>query len=340
MRTLVAGGAGFVGSHLCARLLREGDEVVCLDNLSTGSLGNLHTLLDHPRFSFVQADVTEELPPLPDVERVYHLASPASPLAYQKRPIETLRANSDGTDRLLRMSVRLKARFLYASTSEIYGDPLEHPQRESYSGHVSSVGPRSMYDEAKRYGEALTVAFGRTAGIDVRIARIFNTYGPHMDVLDGRVVSNFAIQALSGLPLTMYGDGTQTRSFQYVDDLVEGLVRLMASDYPQPVNLGNPVEFTIAELASLVQELTGTRCEIVCLPLPGHDPRRRRPDISLAQELLGWSPEVQLADGLTRTLDYFRALLGNVPAPSPPVNSKLPGEALGPSPNSVALSAG
>jgi dTDP-glucose 4,6-dehydratase len=304
MIDLVAGGAGFVGSHLCRRLLDQGRTVVCIDNLTTGRRANIAALACHAGFTFVEADVVQDLPELPRVERVFHLASPASPPAYQRSPVETLRVNSEGTRRLLELAARNGARFLYASTSEVYGDPIEHPQREAYRGNVSSTGPRSMYDEAKRYGEALTMAYARAA-VDTRIARVFNTYGPNMDPEDGRVVSNFIMQALQGRPLTIYGDGSQTRSFQYVDDLVEGLLLLMDSRYQEPVNLGNPEEYTVRELAHIVADLTGSAAGVVHRPLPADDPRQRRPDITIARSLLGWAPRVPVRDGLARTIEYF-----------------------------------
>lgn len=306
MITLVAGGSGFVGSHLCERLVRDGAEVYCVDNLATGRIGNIASLIGHPGFVFVPHDIVDPLPALPTFDRIYHLASPASPPAYQRRPIETLRVNAEGTHRLLDLAAQDGARFLFASTSEVYGDPLEHPQRESYRGNVSPIGPRSMYDEAKRYGEALTVAFAGSRGVDARIVRIFNTYGPRMDPDDGRVVSNFVAQALRNQPLTVYGDGTQTRSFQYVDDLVEGTIRLMESGFRGPLNIGNPSEYTVLELARLVQDLTGTDSRITFLPLPADDPRQRRPDISLARAELGWQPTVPVATGLARTIAHFR----------------------------------
>jgi nucleoside-diphosphate-sugar epimerase len=311
MISVVAGGAGFLGSHLCIRLLSEGHEVVCLDNLSTGRISNVASILSHPRFRFLQLDIIEPLPSPFRVDRIYHLASPASPAAYQKRPVETLRVNSEGTWRLLELASQAGARFLFASTSEVYGDPLEHPQREVYRGNVSTVGPRSMYDEAKRFGEALTVAAERNLNVDVRIARIFNTYGPNMAPNDGRVVSNLIVQALSGFPLTIYGDGSQTRSFQYVDDLVEGLIRLMDSSYRGPINIGNPNELTIRHLAELIKRLTGSQSEIELRPLPNDDPRRRRPDISLAIERLNWSPLVDFEEGLIRTIQGLSQELGS-----------------------------
>jgi nucleoside-diphosphate-sugar epimerase len=322
MVTVVAGGAGFVGSHLCDRLISRGARVVCLDNLSTGRLRNIAHLIDHPAFTFVDIDITSPLPELPPLAHVYHLASPASPVAYQQQAIETLRANSEGTHRLLELACEHRASFLFASTSEVYGDPLEHPQRESYAGNVSPTGPRSMYDEAKRYGEALTTAFGQATGTDVRIARIFNTYGPRMDPADGRVISNFAVQSLRGEPITLYGDGTQTRSFMYIADLVDGLMSLMAANYSLPVNLGNPVEHRIIDLAADIANLAGSEAGFICGPLPQDDPKRRKPDISRAETLLGWSPKTDLRQGLMCTLSYFRELLAE-PAPVPAVSPRF-----------------
>ncbi len=306
MVEVVCGGAGFIGSHLCDRLINDGQEVIAIDNLVTGRLTNLGTLLGHPRFRFVHHDVIETLPKMPRIERIYHLASPASPPAYQKYQIATMQVNAEGTRRLLDLAARDGARFLFASTSEVYGDPLVHPQPEDYRGNVSSTGPRSMYDEAKRYGEALTKAYAEERGVDTRIIRIFNTYGPRLDPSDGRVVSNFLVQALRGQPLSIFGDGSQTRSFQYVDDLIEGMTRTMESSFREPINIGNPEEYTMLELAGLVQELMGENNGLVFHPLPGDDPRQRRPDISLAWSELGWKPLVPVRDGLKRTLDYFR----------------------------------
>jgi nucleoside-diphosphate-sugar epimerase len=306
MTTIVAGGAGFVGSHLCDRLVAQGEEVICIYNLATGRVAKKTPLLGRSAFQFLRHDIVEPLPALPSIDRIYHLASPASPAAYRRCPVETLRANSEGTRRLLETAARHHARILFASTSEVYGDPLEHPQRETYRGNVSSIGPRAMYDEAKRYGEALTAVFGETHGVATRIARIFNTYGPRMDPDDGRIVSNFVVQALGNQPLTVYGDGSQTRSFQYVDDLIGGLVRLMESDFASPVNLGNPAEFTVLDFAELVRGLTQSDSRIEFRPLPVDDPKRRRPDISLAKSVLGWEPRVPVAIGLTHTIAYFR----------------------------------
>ena len=309
MRVLVAGGAGFVGSHLCERLIREGDDVICMDNLSTGRVENVDRLVGHPEFVLLQHDVVDSLPPLQQIDRIYHLASPASPPAYQRHPIETLRVNSEGTRRLLELAEQDGARFLFASTSQVYGDPLEHPQRETYRGNVDPVGPRAMYDEAKRYGEALTQAYAESRGVETRIVRIFNTYGPRLDAADGRVVSNFVVQALAGEALTVYGDGSQTRSFQYIDDLVDGLVRLMESSCREPVNIGNPSECTMLEFAHLVLRLTGSSSEIAFLPLPIDDPRQRRPEISRAVAVLDWEPRVPIEIGLMRTIAHFRAQL-------------------------------
>lgn len=309
MIILVAGGAGFIGSHLCERLLSDGHEVICIDNLITGRQVNVESLLSSKEFTLLKFDIIEELPPLPAVDRIYHLASPASPPGYQRYPIETLRVNSEGTRRLLEFASESDARFLYASTSEAYGDPLEHPQREEYRGNVSSTGPRSMYDEAKRYGEAMTMAYGRSRNVDVRIVRIFNTYGPHSDPLDGRMVPNFITQALMNQPITVYSDGTQTRSLCFVSDMVDGLVRAMESQdvRGQVVNLGNPEEHPVLQFAELLRKLADSDSEFVFTePAVGDDPQRRRPDITKARALLGWEPQVSLLDGLSRTITYFR----------------------------------
>ncbi len=309
MTTVVTGGAGFVGSHLCERLLNDGQTVIAIDNMVTGARSNVEPFLGNDRFTLIQHDLLNGLPELPKVDRIYHMASPASPPAYQRHAIATLRVNAETTRQLLDIAVRDNARMLFASTSEVYGDPLDHPQREDYRGHVSSTGPRSMYDESKRYAEALMMAYRNASGTETRIVRIFNTYGPRMDPGDGRVVSNFVVQALRGEPLTMYGDGSQTRSFQYIDDLIEGIVRLMASDYPEPVNIGNPNEFTMRELAEKVLRLSGSTSEVVHLPLPPDDPVRRRPDITRAMSILCWRPEISLDEGLVRTIDAFRSRL-------------------------------
>lgn len=310
---LVAGGAGFIGSHLVDHLIDDGRTVVVVDDLSTGRSLNLAGRANAPGFTFVECDVAghdfiERLDAASGrlrFDAVLHLASPASPPAYLARPIETLDTGSLGTRNLLDVAVRDGARFLLASTSEVYGDPLEHPQREDYWGNVNPVGPRSCYDEAKRFAEALTSAYARVHGLEVRIARIFNTYGPRMDEADGRVVTNFVRQAFDGVPLTIYGEGSQTRSFCYVDDQVSGLLALLDGDEQGPVNLGNPHEVTVEELAELVIELTGTRSSVELRPLPDDDPKLRRPDISVATERLGWTPQVGLRDGLTRTIEEF-----------------------------------
>ncbi|MGB0113716.1 MAG: UDP-glucuronic acid decarboxylase family protein [Ilumatobacteraceae bacterium] len=311
MRVVVAGGAGFLGSHLCDSLVERGDEVVCIDNCVTGSAANVAHLVSNDAFTFVEHDISEgeALPVDGTVDAVMNLASPASPKDYLALPLETLAVGSVGTRNLLDLARANDARFFMASTSEVYGDPLVHPQQESYWGHVNPIGERSVYDEAKRFSEALTAAYRRTYGTDTRIVRIFNTYGPRMQVDDGRVVSNFIVQALRGEALTIYGDGTQTRSFCYVADEVRGFLALLDSDEPGPVNIGNPVEFTMLELADLVIELTGSTGGIDHRPLPSDDPQQRQPDISLARERLGWSPDVALRDGLGLTIPYFASQL-------------------------------
>ncbi|WP_047864617.1 UDP-glucuronic acid decarboxylase family protein [Rubrobacter aplysinae] len=301
-RALVTGGAGFVGSHLCERLLSEGYSVVCLDDLSTGSVSNVGPLLMEKGFELVQADVTSPLEVSGDMDEVYHLASPASPADFESRAIQILRAGSEGTRHALELARDTGARFLLASTSEVYGDPLVHPQHEEYLGNVDPVGIRGVYDEAKRYAEALTTAYSRRYGVHTRIARIFNTYGPLMRPDDGRMVPNFFGQVLAGEPLTVYGDGGQTRSIQYVDDLVEGLVRLMRSGEPRPVNLGNPEEHTVKEIAQMILDLCGGAGGLVYRPLPEGDPVRRCPDIGRARGSLGWAPRVPAREGLERTL--------------------------------------
>lgn len=305
MRIVITGGAGFLGSHLCSALLRRGDVVVCVDDLSTGRMSNIFMLREHPGFTFIHQDVTDSLVISGEVDAVAHLASPASPPDYHRLPLETLAVGSRGTEHALRLAADHGARFLLASTSEVYGDPLMHPQSEDYWGNVSSVGPRSVYDEAKRYAEAVSMAYQRTVGVDVGIARIFNTYGPLMRAVDGRVVSSFIVQALNGQPLTIYGDGSQTRSFCYVEDLVRGLVAMLDSDATGPINLGNPVERTVLELAQLVLDITGSSSVIDFHRLPKDDPTRRRPDITRAAEQLGWRPQVPVEVGLRRTIDYF-----------------------------------
>jgi UDP-glucuronate decarboxylase len=304
MRILVTGGAGFIGSHLCERLLNEGHEVICLDNFFTGRRENVFHLMDNPRFELLRHDVIE--PILLEVDQIYNLACPASPIHYQYNPVKTVKTSVMGAINMLGLAKRVHARILQASTSEIYGDPEVHPQPESYWGNVNSVGIRSCYDESKRLAETLMMDYHRQNNVDIRIARIFNTYGTRMMEDDGRVVSNFIVQALRGEPLTIYGDGLQTRSFCYVDDLIEGLIRLMNTDgIHQPVNLGNPTEFTIKELAEEVARLCGSKTEIKYLPLPQDDPKQRKPDITRAQQLLKWNPTISLREGLEKTVTYF-----------------------------------
>ncbi len=307
-RVLVTGGAGFVGSHLCERLIALGHEVICLDNFFTGRRRNIEHLLENHRFEVVRHDVTE--PITIEADRIYHLACPASPVHYQKNPVRTIRTAVHGTMNMLEIAREMSARILIASTSEVYGDPQEHPQTEKYWGHVNPIGPRACYDEGKRCAEALTVSYAQQFRVDTRIARIFNTYGPRMHENDGRVVSNFVRQALRGEPITLYGDGSQTRSFCYVDDLVEGLIRFMELEVdPGPLNLGNPRESSILELAELVLARAASRSELRREPLPEDDPVRRRPDITRAKELLGWEPRVSVEEGLSRTVEYFRKTL-------------------------------
>ena len=307
-RIVVTGGAGFLGSHLCERFLDRGDQVVAIDNLVTGSVDNIEHLFGTRGFTFIEQDVSSYLWVTGEVDAILHFASPASPKDYLEMPIQTLKVGSLGTHNCLGLARAKDARFFLASTSEVYGDPEEHPQTEAYWGRVNPVGPRGVYDEAKRFAEAMTMAYHRYHGMDVRIVRIFNTYGPRMRPNDGRVVSNFLIQALAGKPITIYGDGTQSRSFCYVDDEVEGLIRLLDADITGPCNIGNPNEFTVRELAELVIEVTGSSSGIVHEPLPVDDPTQRRPDISLARDVLGWEPTVQLREGLERTAEYFRSL--------------------------------
>ena len=305
-RTLITGGAGFLGSHLCERFLAEGHEVVCMDNLVTGNPENIAHLLGQPGFQFVRHDVSNFIYVAGPLDYVLHFASPASPIDYLKLPIQTLKVGALGTHNGLGLAKEKGARFLLASTSEVYGDPLEHPQQESYWGNVNPVGYRGVYDEAKRFAEAITMAYHRYHGVETRIVRIFNTYGPRMRPHDGRVVSSFLNQALRGEPITVFGDGSQTRSFQYVDDLVEGIYRLLMSDEAEPVNIGNPDEITIREFAEEIVALTATDSRVVYEPLPADDPKIRQPDITRAKALLGWEPRVPRAEGLRRTLDYFR----------------------------------
>ena len=305
-RALVTGGAGFLGSHLCERLLAEGYEVVCMDNLVTGSLENIEGLFGRDGFVFVHHDVTNFIHVPGRLDVILHFASPASPIDYLKLPIQTLKVGSLGTHKALGLAKSKGARFLLASTSEVYGDPLVHPQPETYWGNVNPVGPRGVYDEAKRFAEALTMAYHRHHGVDTRIVRIFNTYGPRMRAGDGRVVPTFINQALQGEPLTCFGDGSQTRSFCYVDDLIEGIYRLLESDHTEPTNIGNPSEMTVLEFAREVLRLTGSDAEVVFEELPVDDPKVRQPDISTAGRVLGWRPGVSLEDGLSATIDYFR----------------------------------
>ncbi len=305
MRTVITGGAGFIGSHLCERFLELGHEVVCVDNLITGALPNIEHLRSNDRFMFVRHDISMPLDLDGAVDNVLHFASPASPVDYLKFPIQTLKVGSLGTHNALGLAKAKGSRFLLASTSEVYGDPERHPQREDYWGHVNPVGLRGCYDEAKRFSEAITMAYHRAHDVDTHIVRIFNTYGPRMRLDDGRVLPNFMGQALRGEPLTIYGDGSQTRSFQYVDDLVEGLQRLLFTDFHEPVNLGNPEEITILAFAQEILELSGSRSGIEHRPLPQDDPKLRRPDISRARELLKWEPKIGRSEGLRRTLRYF-----------------------------------
>ena len=306
MRILVTGGAGFIGSHLCERLIGEGNEVLCLDNFFTGRRENIFHLLDNPRFELLRHDVTE--PILLEVDQIYNLACPASPVHYQYNPVKTVKTNVMGAINMLGLAKRVRARILQASTSEVYGDPEKHPQTEDYWGNVNPIGIRSCYDEGKRLAETLMMDYHRQNKVDIRIARIFNTYGPRMLEDDGRVVSNFIVQALRGQPLTLYGEGEQTRSFCYVDDLIEGLIRLMNVDgLHQPVNLGNPGEFTIKQLAQEVIRICESRSGLTHMPLPADDPRQRKPDISKAQTALGWNPTITLREGLKKTVDDFRS---------------------------------
>jgi dTDP-glucose 4,6-dehydratase len=307
LRVLITGGAGFLGSHLSDRFLAEGHSVIAMDNLITGNTRNIAHLAGNPDFSFVKHDVTNYIYIAGPVDAVLHFASPASPIDYLKYPIQTLKVGALGTHNALGLALAKNAKFLLASTSEIYGDPLEHPQKETYVGNVDTIGPRGVYDEAKRYAEALTMAYYRAHGLDTRIVRIFNTYGPRMRLDDGRVVPNFIGQAIRGEPLTVYGDGQQTRSFQYCDDLIEGIYRLLASDYHEPVNIGNPVEHTILQFAEIVNELTGNQAGTIYedARIKG-DPQTRQPDITRARTILKWEPRVELKDGLQRSIAYFK----------------------------------
>jgi dTDP-glucose 4,6-dehydratase len=306
-RTLITGGAGFLGSHLCDYLIEKGHEVICIDNLSTGNMENISHLLGKKRFSFIQYDVTNYLHVDGELHNILHFASPASPIDYLRMPIQTLKVGSLGTHKALGLALSKKARFLLASTSECYGDPLVHPQTEDYWGNVNPVGPRGVYDEAKRFAESMTMAYHRYHGVETRTVRIFNTYGPRMRLEDGRALPAFMSQCLRGEDLTVFGDGTQTRSFCYVDDLVEGICRLLSSGEVYPVNLGNPDEITLLELAHRILGVTGSKSRIVYRPLPEDDPKLRRPDIGKAKRLLGWEPRVSLDEGLKRVLPYFRS---------------------------------
>jgi UDP-glucuronate decarboxylase len=314
-RVLVTGGAGFLGSHLCKRLLDDDNEVLCVDNFFTGSRRNIEHLLGNPSFELLRHDIT--FPLYVEVDQIYNLACPASPVHYQFDPVQTTKTSVVGAINMLGLAKRTKARILQASTSEVYGDPTVHPQPESYWGHVNPIGPRSCYDEGKRCAETLFFDYHRQHKTDMRVVRIFNTYGPHMHPNDGRVVSNFIVQALQGSDLTIYGDGSQTRSFCYVDDLIEAMVRVMNKDgFTGPVNIGNPTEFTMLKLASAVIAQTGSKSQLKYMPLPSDDPKQRQPDISLAQKELGWSPKVALEPGLAKTIEYFRGLLAATPARS------------------------
>ena len=308
-RTLVTGGAGFLGSHLCERLLAEGHDVICLDNFFTGTKANIVHLMDHPRFELMRHDVT--FPLYVEVDQIFNLACPASPVHYQHDPVQTTKTSVHGAINMLGLAKRTRARIFQASTSEVYGDPHVHPQPESYWGNVNPIGLRSCYDEGKRCAETLFFDYHRQHGLEIKVARIFNTYGPRMHPNDGRVVSNFIVQALKGEPITIYGDGSQTRSFCYVDDLIEGFLRLMKTDsgFTGPVNLGNPGEFSMLELAELVKALTGSRSELVRLALPHDDPKQRKPNVSLAKEVLDWVPKIKLEEGLLKTVKYFENLL-------------------------------
>jgi dTDP-glucose 4,6-dehydratase len=305
VRTVITGGAGFIGSHLCERFLAEGHEVICVDNFITGSAANIEHLRGNDRFTFYRHDISHPHE-LEGIDNVLHFASPASPVDYLKHPIQTLKVGSLGTHHTLGMAKLNRARFLLASTSEVYGDPAVHPQREDYWGNVNPIGVRGCYDEAKRFAEAITMAYQRYHGVNSKIIRIFNTYGPRMRLDDGRVVPNLMGQALRGEPLTVFGDGSQTRSFCYVDDLVEGIYRLLTTDFHEPVNLGNPNEVSILDFAKEIQELSGTKSAIVFKPLPQDDPKVRRPDITRARQLLGWEPKVDRREGMRRTLEFFR----------------------------------
>jgi UDP-glucuronate decarboxylase len=307
-RILVTGGAGFLGSHLCDRLIADGHEVLCVDNFFTGDKSNIEHLAREPRFELLRHDIT--FPLFVEVDEIYNLACPASPIHYQHDPVQTTKTSVHGSINMLGLAKRLKSKILQASTSEVYGDPAVHPQTEGYWGHVNPIGPRSCYDEGKRCAETLFFDYHRQHGLEIKVARIFNTYGPRMHPADGRVVSNFIVQALKGEPITLYGDGKQSRSFCYVDDLIDGLVRMMdsAAEVTGPINLGNPQEFSMAELAGQILAATGSKSKLTHAPLPEDDPRQRQPDIGKARQLLGWEPKVPLAEGIERTIAYFRGL--------------------------------
>lgn len=309
MHVVVTGGAGFIGSHLCRALLARGDRVTAIDNLLTGNIANIEELFADPAFTFMRHDVSTYVHVAGTVDAVLHFASPASPADFERIPIQILKVGSLGTHHMLGLAKDKGAKFLLASTSEVYGDPQVHPQPESYWGHVNPIGPRGVYDEAKRFAEAMTYAYHRAHTVDVRVVRIFNTYGTRMRPDDGRAVSNFLVQALTGQPITIFGDGSQTRSFCFVEDEVRGILALLDSDFVKPVNIGNPTEYTIKEMAQIALEVTGSTSEIKYLPLPVDDPAQRRPDISLARDVLGWEPTIDLRDGLQRTTDYFRSVL-------------------------------
>jgi dTDP-glucose 4,6-dehydratase len=311
MRTLITGGAGFIGSHLCERFLAEGHDVVCLDNFITGNPLNIEHLQGNPRFTFLRHNISNQVEIDGPIDNILHFASPASPVDYLRHPIPTLKVGSLGTHNTLGLAKAKNARFLLASTSEVYGDPERHPQREDYWGNVNPIGIRGVYDEAKRFSEAMTMAYHRSHGIDTHIIRIFNTYGPRMRLDDGRVVPNLMGQALRGEPLTVYGDGSQTRSFCFVSDLVEGIHRLLFKDFHEPVNLGNPNEVSILDFAKEIVALSASKCEIVFKPLPQDDPKVRKPDITRARTLLGWEPKVERHEGMKKTMDYFRGTLGS-----------------------------
>nr|WP_290665623.1 UDP-glucuronic acid decarboxylase family protein [Ardenticatena sp.] len=310
MRVLITGAAGFLGSHLCDRFLAEGHEVIGMDNFLTGHTANIAHLAGHDRFTFIKHDVTNYMFIDGPLDAILHFASPASPVDYLRYPIQTLKVGALGTHKTLGLAKAKGARYLLASTSEVYGDPLVHPQSEDYWGNVNPIGPRGVYDEAKRFAEAMTMAYHRSHGLDTRIVRIFNTYGPRMRIDDGRVVPNFVSQALRGEPLTVYGDGSQTRSFCYVDDLIDGIYRLLMSEEVGPVNIGNPHEMTILQFAELINEMTGNTAGIRFEPLPVDDPKVRQPDITKARRILGWEPKISLEEGLRRTIPYFRERLG------------------------------